>query len=178
MKTEAVTRSHSLFLLNVKKTELLDHSSLKPFIYKDSKILILGSFPSVKSREYNFYYSNKNNRFFKILYALFDEEYSTDISDRKEFLRRHKIALYDVVESCEIRGSDDSSIKVSKIADIASLLKTADISMIFITGKKALGLFEENFDYPHIYLPSPSSANASFTLDKLIDEYRVIKDYL
>lgn len=92
------------------------------YINDDSKILILGSFPSVKSREYGFYYSHKSNRFFPTLAKIFNEEYPISIEERKDFLQRHNIALYDVVEECDILNSDDSSIRNVKPIDIEDIL--------------------------------------------------------
>lgn len=152
---------------------------LKLFIYKDSETLILGSFPSVKSREYGFYYSHKQNRFFPVLSRIFNEETPIAIEERKEFLRRHKIALYDVVEECDIDGSDDSSIRNVIPADIPGILKKYhNIKRIGITGKKAGMLFDKylkhKINIDAFYLPSTSPANARMTIDDLVKEYRAL----
>lgn len=149
------------------------------FIHNDSKILILGSFPSIKSRENGFYYSHKQNRFFPVLACLFDEEYPSSIKERKQFLIRHKIALYDVVEKCEIHNSDDSSIKNITPIDIARILKDyPNIKVIGITGKKAAKLFDQylldKVHIPVIYLPSTSPANAKMRIDDLVAEYKAL----
>lgn len=154
-------------------------SPLKPFYFQDSKILILGSFPSVKSREKNFYYSHPTNRFFKILYFLFNEEYQEDIEKRKEFLKEHKIALYDVIHSCTIHSSDDSSISDVTPTNIEDILSSSKIKMIFLTGNKAYKLFKHYHpNLTGIPLPSPSSANAKMSFTNLIDSYKIILKYL
>ena len=150
----------------------------EPIYDKNSKILILGSFPSVVSRKQSFYYSNKNNRFWKIMPLLFNEKIGDSINERTEFLLRHHIALWDVIESCDINGSSDSSINNVKVNDIKGLLDKTDISTIFTTGKKAHELYIK-YVYPQlgiedINLPSTSSANARMKLDELVSTYGVI----
>lgn len=113
--------------------------TLKIFIDKESKILILGSFPSIKSREYGFYYSHPQNRFFPTLSRIFKEDCPNTIEERKEFLRRHHIALYDVIEECDINNSEDSSIRNVIPIDIEKILKEfPNIQTIGITGKKSI----------------------------------------
>ena len=147
---------------------------LKPIYTKDSKILILGSIPSVVSRKQNFYYANPNNRFWKILEVLFAVKLTTT-EEKISFLNQHHIALWDVIKSCNIKGSSDSSIQNSELNDISSLLKQTKIKYIFCTGKKAYELFKKNFSYKCYYLPSPSSANATYSLEKLVHEYAIIR---
>lgn len=152
------------------------HHELEILIDEQSTILILGSFPSVKSREYGFYYSHKQNRFFPVLATIFDEPWPYTIDDRKDFLRRHHIALYDVIEECDIDGSDDSSITNVTPIDIESILKQyPSIRTIGLTGKKALKLFDEylkdKVDIKVIYLPSTSPANAKMKIYDLAKEY-------
>jgi hypoxanthine-DNA glycosylase len=150
-----------------------------PLIDNKSKILILGSFPSVKSRAEAFYYMHPNNRFWMVLSAIYQEDFlGADIQHKKELLSKHHIALYDVVESCQIIGSKDSSITPVKIADIPYLIRDTQVDRIFLNGRKAESIFYENF--PRLksmahYLPSTSPANAQFDLDKLIHFWRVIK---
>ena len=151
--------------------------ALKVFIDSNSEIIVLGSFPRVKSREYGFYYSHKQNRFFPVLVKVFDEPCPIEISNRKEFLRKHKIALYDVIEECDIDGSDDSSIKNVTPINISSILnKYPNIKRIGITGKKAGALFDKylksQVNIPVIYLPSTSPANAKMKMDELAKYYR------
>ena len=153
----------------------------KPVIFKESRVLILGSFPSVKSREVDFYYGNKNNRFFKILEAIFDENIGESKEAKIDFLRRHKIALFDVVKSCEIVGSSDSSLSVKEVNDIGKLIENTDIEKILLNGKKAFEIFQKYIKIDKIkyfYIPSSSPANASFSLDRLVFEYRKQLEYL
>ena len=155
---------------------LVDHQSLPIFIEDSSSILILGSFPSIKSRKEGFYYAHKQNRFFLILSKIFFEEEPLSTYERKEFLKRHHIALYDVIEKCEITNSSDSSIKNVVLIDIVSILKRyPNIKRIGVTGGKASSLFEKYLkqfvDIPIYYLPSSSAANAKIKLIDLINTY-------
>ena len=152
-----------------------------PYINKDSEVLILGSIPSVKSREYGFYYMHPQNRFWKILSSLFDEAFPETILDKKQLLFKYKIALWDVIESCEINGSSDSSIKNPKINDIKKLIEETNITTIFTTGRKAFDLYNkyclENVGIKAIYLPSTSGANAKESSSSLIEKYEIILKY-
>ncbi len=152
--------------------------NIKPVSDRDSKILILGSFPSVKSREQVFFYAHPQNRFWKILAALFKEEVPENVEDKKEFLHRNHIALWDVIESCEITGSSDSSIRVLKVNDVSKILKDSKIERIFVNGKTAEKYYkkylEEELNEKAICLPSSSPANAAYSLDKLIDCWKVV----
>lgn len=150
------------------------HESVEPFIYRDSEILILGSFPSVKSRKDGFYYAFKTNRFFKVISSLFKENEPLTISEKKDFLKRHKIALYDVIFECDISGSSDSSIKNIVPTDIKEMIKETNIKKIYTTGKKAYELYHKNIGYDNIPLPSTSALNASYDLDELIEAYKII----
>ena len=152
------------------------------FINSNSKILILGSFPSVKSRELDFYYMHKQNRFYKILSNLFNEDfYNASIEEKKILLKKYKIALYDVVEECEILNSNDESITNVIPSPIKDLIKNTDIKHIFINGSKAKKLFiRHNKDLLNItsFLPSTSARNARYNLATLTKEYQIIKEYL
>ena len=152
------------------------------FINSNSKILILGSFPSVKSRELDFYYMHKQNRFYKILSILFNEDfYNVDINKKKELLNKYNIALYDVIESCEIENSNDETIKNVEPSNIKEYIKDTNVKHIFINGNKAKELFiKYNKDLLDItsFLPSSSARNARYNLDKLVEEYKIIKEYL
>lgn len=143
-----------------------------PVSDEESRILILGSFPSVVSRQQQFYYANRNNRFWKVMSIIFDEE----ITDRESFCHRHHIALWDVIASCVISGSSDSSIRDVVVNDINGLIRDSKIHTIYTTGKKAYDLFEKyiSCDLPVISLPSTSSANAAMHLEDLVLRYRVI----
>ncbi len=144
------------------------HKSFEPVIDKNSRALILGSFPSVKSREQGFYYGNKQNRFWKVLEKTFKKPVPEDIEGRKEFLLANKIALWDVIEASTIDGSMDSDLNDgnSKPVDVNSLVKVyPNIELIILNGKKALSVFErfnKECKVQYLYLPSTSPANASF----------------
>lgn len=153
---------------------------LQPVYEKDSEILILGSIPSIKSREIGFYYSHPQNRFWKILAILFDESLPITIDEKLLFLRKHKIALWDVLASCNINQSSDASIKNIKVNNIKKLVQNSNIKNIYTTGKKAYEIYQKKI-FPTtgikaIYLPSSSAANATYNLDKLIKEYSIIKN--
>lgn len=150
--------------------------NLSPFYNKDSEILILGSMPSVKSREAGFYYAHPQNRFFKILSDIYEEIEPISIEDKKLFLRKHQIALWDVIKSCTIIGSSDSSIKDVVVNDIKSLIKNTNIKYIYTTGKKAYTLYNKyllnDIGIKAIYLPSSSPANQTKKYSEIIEEYK------
>lgn len=158
----------------------ITHESIEPFFNDDSEVLILGSFPSVKSREEEFYYAHKSNRFYKVLSNIFNEQLPTSIEEKKELLVKHHIALYDVIYSCDISNSDDSSIRNVTPIDIKELLsRYPNINRIIINGNKAKELFNKyllkDIDTKNIrvrYAPSTSSANAKMSLEQLVEIYK------
>jgi len=154
---------------------------LKPIYNKNSKVLILGSFPSKISRIENFYYANPNNRFWKIMESLFNKTLNT-IEDKTNFLYENNIALWDVIHSCEIVSSSDASIKDVKPNDIKLILNNSQIKAIFLTGKTAFKYYNKylknKVNIETFLLPSSSSANATYSLDKLINEYKMILKYI
>ncbi|MCM1119792.1 MAG: DNA-deoxyinosine glycosylase [bacterium] len=143
-----------------------------PVYDSNSRILILGSLPSVKSREQGFYYGHARNRFWPMLAAVYREPAPDDIPAKKALLLRHGLAVYDVIESCEIRGSSDSSIRNVKAADIRVIMEAARIERILANGRTAAKYFKAY--QPAAYqpllmeLPSTSPANAAFSLEKLV----------
>ena len=143
-----------------------------------SRILILGSVPSIKSVENNFYYMHPKNRFWKVLSAIFGVDlYSATVDERISFLLIYKIALYDSVEECDIEASKDSAISNVVPADIPSLVAKSEISHIFCNGKASLYYLLPAYpEYESIttLLPSTSPANAQFSLEKLIEAWKVI----
>ena len=156
------------------------HESIPPFINKDSKILILGSLPSIASRDKGFFYAHPQNRFFKTVASVYGEEEPKSIEKRKSFLLKHRIALYDVIYECDIVGSSDSSIRNAKAIDLKSLLKQyPNIKKIFTTGKKAKDLYDryllKEVGIAAISLPSSSAANAGMSQEALTEEYKKIK---
>lgn len=133
-----------------------------PFFNSDSRLLILGSFPSVKSREVDFYYGNPRNRFWTFLADFFKEEKPETTIEKKNFLTKHKIALWDIVTKCEIVGSSDASIKNYLVADLNEVLNFAHIETILINGGTAYKIFEKYYkkiSVPYIKLGSTSPAN-------------------
>ncbi|XFA99499.1 DNA-deoxyinosine glycosylase [Candidatus Izemoplasma sp. B36] len=164
---------------NIKYTHVNSHE-FKPVIDKTSKILILGSFPSVISREQNFYYMHKQNRFWKVLELIFNDNFtSPNIEEKKDLLIKHRIALYDVIESCDIIGSKDSSINNVKPVNIINLIKGTNIRKIYINGNKAYQLFmkyNQNLTDIVYKLPSTSSANARYSLKMLLERWKVIQN--
>lgn len=155
---------------------------LEPFYNQDSKILILGTMPSVKSRELGFYYAHPKNRFWWVLSQVYQEELPTTIEDKKKFLKKYYIALFDVLKTCSIEGSSDASIKNPIPNDLSPILKNSQITTIFITGKKAYQLYQRYIypktKIPAISLPSTSPAYARRDIKEyLIQEYKQIVEY-
>ena len=156
-------------------TQKIQHP-FEPICDKSSRILILGSFPSVKSREQSFYYGHPRNRFWSVLSGIYGEKTPLSVDERKAFLKEHGIALFDVIQSCEIVGSSDSSIKKARPNDIRSLIEGTSIEKIITNGRLAHKLYEkhiaENVAIPEVCLPSTSPANAAFSLERLIEEWK------
>ena len=139
--------------------------ALAPIYNANSRVLILGSFPSVKSRETEFYYGNKQNRFWKTLFGYFREPLQESVEKKKEFLLKKGVALWDMVVACEIEGSSDSSIKSAEIADLSVVFNTANVEKILLNGALAERFFlecYENVKIPYQRMPSTSPANPRF----------------
>ena len=152
--------------------------SFEPVYDKDSEILILGTLPSVKSRENNFYYGHKQNRFWKVLATLLKEPVPETIEEKKAVLLAHRIALWDVIQSCDIKGSSDSSIKNVQPTDIGMILEKTNVTQIYANGNKA-GQLYKRYQFPvtgieATMLPSTSPANAAWSFDRLCEAWRVI----
>lgn len=147
-----------------------------PVYDKDSQVLILGSFPSVKSREQQFYYGHPQNRFWKVVAGAYGEEIPVAIEEKKAFLHRNHIALWDVIESCDIVGSSDSSIRNVVANDMDVILRAADIRAIYANGDKAYQLFLKyckREGQPEVCkLPSTSPANAAWSMERLSAMWR------
>lgn len=156
----------------MKKERVWLEHGFGPFYRPDSRLLILGSFPSVKSREEGFFYGHPQNRFWPLLARLCEEESPRTTGEKKAFLERRGIALYDVIERCSIIGSSDSSIKDVIPADLSPLLRDSRIgSHIFVNGATAARLYQKHL-YPKLLveamrLPSTSPANAAWSMDRL-----------
>ncbi|MBO5031473.1 MAG: DNA-deoxyinosine glycosylase [Lachnospiraceae bacterium] len=163
----------------MKKEEHVIHT-FGPVYDENSEILILGSMPSVKSREQQFYYGHPQNRFWKVLAAVFEDTVPNTTEEKRKFLLKKKIALWDVIESCDITGSSDSSIKNVKENDMSVILDRADIRAVFVNGGKAHELFVkycrqyiDGEGKPKlIKLPSTSPANAAWSLERLTNAWR------
>ena len=155
-----------------------------PALYDDSScILILGSFPSVKSRESRFFYGHPQNRYWRGLAAITEDEVPATVDEKRAFLLRHHIAAWDVIGSCEITGSSDSSIRNAVPNDLTPILVAANIRQIFTNGKTADRMYrkycEKQTGRNAVCLPSTSPANAAWSLDRLIDEWkRTIEPFL
>ena len=156
--------------------------NINPIYNSESKILILGSFPSVKSREGRFFYDHPRNRFWKTLALVLEDVEPLTHEQKKTFLLKHHIALWDVLASCEINGSSDSSIRKAVPNDLSCILNTADIGAIFCNGNTSFTYYQKytlaQTGISAIKLPSTSPANAAFSLEKLAVEWNVICNYL
>ncbi|EAI4414245.1 DNA-deoxyinosine glycosylase [Campylobacter fetus] len=150
----------------------------KPVFDSRSKILILGSFPSVKSREMGFYYAHSQNRFWKVLIALFGSEHLRNVQDKIDFLLKHQVAIHDAAYSCSVKGSSDNSISSVKPANLDLIFENADIKAVFANGNTSYAICKKFYDFEVIKLPSTSPANAKFSLEKLVDEWKIILKYL
>ena len=155
---------------------------IPPVYNKNSQILILGSFPSVKSREGRVFYHHKQNRFWKVLSTIVNDVLPETIDEKKDFLLKNHIAVWDVIASCDIEGSSDSSIKNAVPNDFSDILKAAPIRKIYTNGGTAYKLYhkycEKVTGIKAMKLPSTSPANASYSLDRLISEWKVIADQI
>ena len=148
---------------------------IPPFYDTESQILILGSFPSVKSREQMFFYGHPQNRFWKVIAAVYGDETPKDIPEKKKFLSKHHIALWDVIGSCDIEGSSDSSIENVVANDLSMILGKAKIRGIFVNGKTAEKYYkkytEQRTGIKAVCLPSTSPANAAWSVEKLVSTW-------
>ena len=155
---------------------------IPPLFDSNSGILILGSFPSVKSREECFFYGHPQNRFWKVVARVLNEKTPVTIQEKTDMMLRHRIAVWDVIHSCEIEGSADSTIRNVVANDLSIILKNADIKQIYVNGKKAEAMYkkytEKQTGIKAIVLPSTSPANAAWNEDRLFDEWKKILNHL
>ncbi|XME02300.1 DNA-deoxyinosine glycosylase [Lachnospiraceae bacterium C1.1] len=158
---------------------MIEHP-IAPVYDENSKILILGSFPSVKSRETAFFYGHPQNRFWKVTSAVFEDKVPETIEEKREFLLRNHIAVWDVIKSCDIEGSADSTIRNVIANDLAQILEKADIRQIFVNGKTAEKYYKkytrDKIKREAVCLPSTSPANAAWKLDRLIEAWKLIRE--
>lgn len=161
--------------------EHIEHG-IPPVFNAESRVLILGTMPSPKSRENGFYYMHPQNRFWRVISTVLGEPLPTTNGERASLLLKNKIALWDTLAQCDIIGASDSSVKNETPNDLSVITDTADIKAIFTTGKAAYKYYcrfqQEKTGIEAICLPSTSPANARFGLDALIDEYKIIKSCL
>ena len=155
---------------------------IPPLFDKNSRILILGSFPSIKSREAMFFYGHPQNRFWRLAAALFDEPVPEDIPRKRSLALRHNIALWDSIHSCTIVGSSDSSIRDVVPNDLSVILDNSSVERIFCNGTASYKIYMK-YIYPDlgleaVKLPSTSPANAAYSMNRLISEWEVIKRVL
>ncbi|WP_343209265.1 DNA-deoxyinosine glycosylase [Anaerolentibacter hominis] len=157
---------------------LVEHE-IEPVWDADSRVLILGTMPSPKSRETGFFYGHPRNRFWKVMAAVYGEPELTTIEEKKDFLVRKHLALWDVLKTCEITGASDSSIRNPVPNDFTTLFQTASIRQVFATGAAAADLYRKLSacanEYPIIKLPSTSPANCQAGFDDLVSAYRQIR---
>ena len=151
-----------------------------PLYGPDSRILILGSFPSVKSREQNFFYGHPQNRFWKVIAAVFGEPVPVSIPEKRELILSHGLALWDSIASCVITGSSDASIREVRPNDLRIILDNSPVSRICCNGRKSHEMYEK-YILPQTgrvaeCLPSTSPANAQWTLDRLVEAWSVLRE--
>lgn len=152
---------------------------IPPVFDAGSRVLILGSFPSVKSREAAFFYGHPQNRFWKVTSSVFGVEEPRNTEEKKAFLLQNHLAVWDVIGSCDIEGSSDSSIRNVTVNDLGIILETADIRSIFVNGKTAYRYYQKYSQpvtgRPAICLPSTSPANAAWDLKRLTEAWMCIR---
>ena len=152
--------------------------TIEPVSNSDSRVLILGSFPSVKSREQQFFYGHPQNRFWRVVAGVFDCPVPQNVPEKKALLLGHGIAVWDVIASCTISGSSDASIRDVVPNDISGILEAADIRKIYANGAKSYELYQK-YIYPQTKreiekLPSTSPANAAFSYERLLEAWKII----
>ena len=153
-----------------------------PVFDAGSRVLILGSFPSVKSREVGFYYGHPQNRFWRVLGRIMNDPMPEGIEEKKAYLSRHGVALWDSVVSCEITGSADAAIRDPEPADLTRILSVSPIRAVFCNGALSYSLLQKNETLPKglpvFRLPSTSPANAAWSLERLAEEWKIVSSYL
>ena len=151
-----------------------------PLFSENSRVLILGSFPSVRSREQNFFYGHPQNRFWRVVAAVFDQPVPQSIEEKKKLILSSGLALWDSIAGCEITGSSDASIRNARANDIGIILDNCSIERIYCNGRKSHELYRRYIEPASgreaVCLPSTSPANAQWTLEKLIEAWSVIAE--
>ena len=151
---------------------------IPPLYDENSRILILGSFPSVKSREAAFFYGHPQNRYWAVVAKILGEKKPETVEEKREMMLKNGIAMWDVIASCEIKGSSDSSIENVTANDLSIILNNSKVDKIFVNGKTAEKYYKK-YTYPKtkikaVCLPSTSPANAAWSIDRLVEEWKVI----
>ena len=153
---------------------------IAPVFNENSRVLVLGSFPSVKSREEMFFYGHPQNRFWRVLAAVFGAETPKTVAEKRALLLSHGVALWDVLASCDIEGSADSTIKNAVPNDLLPLLSAAKIEKIFVNGKTAEKYYNKYMrkalGREAVCLPSTSPANAAWSIERLTEAWRVLAE--
>lgn len=167
---------------NQKQCEIIHvDNPLEPIIFSDSKVLLLGSMPSPKSREIGFYFGNPQNRFWRVIAQVYDEKPLVTIKDKRAFCKRNHLALCDVLQSCDIRGASDATITNPVPSRISDLIEMSSICEIFTLGGVASKLYkkylEESVGVSARQLPSTSPANARMSVDDLVEAFSIIKKF-
>ncbi len=176
-----IIKRYVIIITNIKREDnnLIIHP-IKPVYDTSSAILILGSFPSVKSREDMFFYAHPQNRFWKVIATVFGCDVPDTLEEKKELLLSEHVALWDVIGSCDIEGSADSTIKNVFVNDISIILKNADIKQIYVNGKTAEKYYNKYLrdltGRDAICLPSTSPANAAYSMEKLVMHWSIIRE--
>lgn len=168
--------------IDKKKYETVVHP-LKPLYDENSKVLILGSFPSIKTREMKFFYGHPQNRFWKVLEKVLEEhEPLIDNDVKRRVLLNRNIALWDSIYQCDIVGSADASIKNVVPSDLTAIFETADIKQVFCNGATSFKYYQKfqakRYQKNAVMLPSTSPANAAYSLERLSDSWRVLRDFV
>ena len=160
---------------------MLQHP-IPPLYDVNSKVLILGSFPSVKSRENMFFYGHPQNKFWKVISTVIEADTPITVEEKSNFLYSNNIALWDVIASCDIVGSSDSSIKNVVANDLTEILKNASIKQIFVNGKTAEKYYNkyirDKIEREAVCLPSTSPANAGWSLERLVEVWKIVREYI
>ena len=154
----------------------------QPIYNEESRVLMLGTMPSPKSRETGFYYGHPRNRFWKVVSDVCGEVLPETKEEKVAFALRNKIAVWDVLAGCEIKGAEDASIRNPVVNDLNVIIKSADIRAVFATGQKAAQLYrkycQKETGMEIICLPSTSPANCSVSYEKIFEAYEVILKYV
>ena len=155
---------------------------IPPLYDENSRILILGSFPSVKSREANFFYGHPQNRFWPLMAVIFERPPFRSVEEKREFALSHGIAMWDVIYSCDIVGSSDSSIKNAVPSDLLSIKETGDLRTVITNGRTSGKMYDKyqknELGMESLTLPSTSPANAAWSFERLFEEWKIVREIL